>query len=351
MSAAALFPVAAPIRVACVGAGYFSRFHYDSWARMREAVPVASCNRDISRARATGLPAYDDLARMIAETRPDLVDIILPPVAHAQTIRTALAAGIRYMICQKPFCRDLDEARTITAEAEAAGAVIVVHENFRFQPWYRAVKEALGAGALGDLQQVTFRLRPGDGQGPSAYLDRQPYFQEMERFLIHETGVHWVDTFRYLLGDPTHVYADLRRLNPAIRGEDAGFVLFDFPGGVRALLDGNRHLDHAADNLRRTMGEALFEGTQGSIAIRGDGSVRLRRFGGTAEVELLAPDTWEGFGGDCVHALQSHVISGLLGLSQLENTARAYLTVIEIEQAIYSSAASGCKVTLENRCS
>lgn len=340
-------PLTAPVRVACAGAGYFSRFHYESWARMADAVPVASCNRDIKRAKATGLPAFDDVAQMLETVKPDLFDIILPPVAHAKTIRTALAAGVKYMICQKPFCTSLEEARSVTAEAEAAGAVIVVHENFRFQPWYRTVKAALDDGLVGTLHQAAFRLRPGDGQGPRAYLDRQPYFQEMERFLIHETGVHYVDTFRYLLGSPTHVYADLRRMNPVIRGEDAGFVLFDHPGGVRALLDGNRHLDHAADNLRCTMGEAQFEGTEGSLSISGDGTVQLRRFG-QSKAEILRPaDTWDGFGGDCVHALQSHVISALLGEGALENVARDYLAVIEIEEAIYASAASGHKVKLE----
>ncbi len=64
--------------------------------------------------------------------------------------------------------------------------------------------------------QAICRLRPGDGQGPEAYLDRQPYFQTMEKFLIHETGVHWVDTFAYLFGPAQSVYAGLRRVNPAI---------------------------------------------------------------------------------------------------------------------------------------
>ena len=54
---------------------------------------------------------------------------------------------------------------------------LVVHENFRFQPWYREAKRLVDAGMLGALHAVAFRLRPGDGQGPRAYLDRQPYFQ------------------------------------------------------------------------------------------------------------------------------------------------------------------------------
>lgn len=335
------------IRVACVGAGYFSRFHYGSWARMPGARAVASCNRDIEKARATGLPAYNDLAQMLQAENPDLLDIILPPVAQADAIRTALGHGIRWMICQKPFCQSLTEAKDITAEAEAAGATIVVHENFRFQPWYRAIKSVLQQNLIGSPLQATFRLRPGDGQGPRAYLDRQPYFREMPRFLVHETAVHWVDTFRFLFGDPTAVYADLRQVNPTIAGEDAGHILFDYPNGFRALFDGNRCLDHAADNLRRTMGEALIEGTEGTLTLYGDGSVGLRAFGQQDMQQILPPDGWDGFGGDCVHALQSHVISGLLEGTSLENTARDYLEVLRMEETVYRSNAEGRKISLE----
>ena len=47
------------------------------------------------------------------------------------------------------------------------------------------IKEILKSSLLGDLFQVSFRMRPGDGQGKDAYLSRQPYFQKMERFMIH----------------------------------------------------------------------------------------------------------------------------------------------------------------------
>ncbi|MEJ8561937.1 Gfo/Idh/MocA family oxidoreductase [Yoonia sp. GPGPB17] len=335
------------LRVACVGAGYFAQFHYDSWRRMARADLVAACDRDLEKAAATGLPAYTDMRQMLGDQTPDLLDVIVPPGAHAEVIRAALAAGVKWIICQKPFCRDLPEGQAVTAAAKAAGATIVVHENFRFQPWYRTIKAVLDEGAIGDVHQVTFRLRPGDGQGPDAYLDRQPYFQQMPRFLIHETGVHWVDTFRYLLGNPTAVYADLRQMNPAIAGEDAGYILFDHPNGARALFDGNRHLDHKADNLRRTMGEALIEGTQGTLRLHGDGSVTQRAFGSPTETTVLGPDTWDGFGGDCVHALQSHVVSGVLDGQPFENEAADYLYVMRVEEKIYAAANTGQKQRIE----
>ncbi len=70
------------LTIGCVGAGYFSRFHYAAWARIEGAEPIASVNRDIEKARATGLRAFGDLREMLDAVRPDIVDIITPPVTH-----------------------------------------------------------------------------------------------------------------------------------------------------------------------------------------------------------------------------------------------------------------------------
>ena len=334
------------LRVACLGAGYFSHFHIDSWQRIARADLVGVCDLDLQKAQSTGFAAFTDLTVMLAHTKPDLLDIILPPVGHARAIRQALDAGVKTIICQKPFCTSVQEAQSMVTAATEADCTLIVHENFRFQPWYRFIKRALDAGKIGKVIQATFRLRPGDGQGPNAYQDRQPYFRDMPQFLIHETGVHFVDVFRYLLGNPHSVYADLRTVNPVIAGEDAGIVVFDYPQGTRAVFDGNRCLDHTADNTRRTMGEALIEGTAGTLSLTGDGAVSFRVFGDTASDIILPADTHDGFGGDCTHALQVHVVAGLLDGTPIENRAEDYLRVITIEKAIYSSAADGRKVLL-----
>ncbi|MEL6701227.1 MAG: Gfo/Idh/MocA family oxidoreductase, partial [Pseudomonadota bacterium] len=274
----------------------------------------------------------------------DIIDLIVPPPAQPELLDIALAAQPRAIICQKPFGPSIEVAKQMCARAEAAGIPLIVHENFRFQPWYRRAKAEIAAGTLGDLHQVTFRLRTGDGQGPGAYLDRQPYFQTMPRLLIHETAVHWVDTFRYLMGPIRAVQADLRRMNPAIAGEDAGYVIFHFDDGRRALFDGNRHLDHAADNHRLTLGEAMIEGTNGTLTLDGQGALSRRAFG-TQEAEvILSAQAYDGFAGDCVHALQRHVIDALAGRAPFENLASDYMVVRRVEAAIYEAAETGAKV-------
>jgi D-apiose dehydrogenase len=335
----------AKLRVATIGAGYFSQFHHDAWSRIEDVALVAVCDRDRAKAAAFAerwsIPAtYDDPATMLDQERPDLVDIATPPATHLALIRETAHRGLA-TICQKAFCRSLAEAEAAVAVAERAGILLVVHENFRFQPWHQEIRAQIEAGAIGDPYQATFRLRPGDGQGPRAYLDRQPYFQQMERFLIHETGIHFIDTFRFLFGEIDAVLARLRRLNPAISGEDAGIVLFEFASGMRALLDGNRLADHIAEDRRLTMGEMLIEGSKGAIRLDGCGRLFHRAFGENQEREI--DYTWEnaGFAGDSVLRFQRHVVDHLHGRGPLQTAARSYLTNLRIEDAIYRSSASG----------
>lgn len=340
----------ADIKVATVGAGYFARFHHEAWARMPGARLVAVCDTDRDRAAAFrdefgAAAAYTDPAEMIARERPDLLDIAVPPAGHKDLV--ALAASEKVdAICQKAFTRSLDEARETVALAESAGIMLVIHENFRFQPWFREIRRLIDEGAIGDVYSASFRLRPGDGQGERAYLDRQPYFQRMERFLIHETGIHFIDTFRFLFGDYGSVYADLRRLNPVIAGEDAGVMLLGHASGVRSLFDGNRLSDHVAENRRLTMGELWIDGAAGTLRLDGDGNLFHRPFG--TNEERRHPYAWErrGFAGDSVFALQNHVVSHVRTGTALENTARAYLNNLEVEDAVYRSCATGNRIAV-----
>jgi D-apiose dehydrogenase len=333
-----------PIKVAVVGTGYFSQFHLDGWSRLPEVQLAAACSLDpvglVAAAARYLIPRqFADVGAMLDATEPDLLDIVTPPAAHLSILEEAARRGVD-VICQKPLGGDLVTARAMVKIAEDAGITFIAHENFRFQPWYREARRLIEAGALGAVHNVGFRLRPGDGQGPRAYLERQPYFQEMPRFLIHETAIHMIDTFRFLLGEISGVFARLRRLNPHIKGEDAGLVLFEFASGAAGVFDGNRLLDLVADDPRLTMGEMLLEGDSGTLRLDGYGRLWLKP-PKQAEHEHVYDWRNRGYGGDCVHELQRHVVAHLRGGAPLENSGAAYLRNLEIEEAIYRSAASG----------
>ncbi len=266
-----------------IGAGYFAPFQYEAWTRIPEVAIAAIHNRTEARARDImtrfGVPRYyADWREMIDAERPDFVDIITPPDTHEEMCGYAAARGV-HVICQKPLAPTFDASRRIVDTADAAGVRFMVHENFRWQPWYRAIKQIQSEGTIGDFTHVHFMMRMGDGWGDDAYLARQPFFREYPRLLVYETGVHFIDTFRYLLGDVTSVYAQLRRLNPVIRGEDAGQLLLTFESGATAIWDANRYNEVEAESPRFTFGQLRIDATLGHLTMDTEANMSIKPLG------------------------------------------------------------------------
>jgi D-apiose dehydrogenase len=330
------------LAVAIVGLGYFSQFHQEAWSRCPEARVIGIADNDPARVaeaakRFPQARTFHNLEAMLDAEKPDCLDIVTPQNTHLELVRSAAEREISAVICQKPLAPGWNEAVAVVESAERPGIELIVHENFRFMPWFRETKQLVDNGKVGTPLHIAFVLRPGDGQGPNAYLDRQPYFRSMPRFLIHETGIHLIDVFRYLLGEITGVFARLKRFNPAISGEDAGIVIFDFECGATGIFDGNRLTDHPAVDTRMTNGMMLLEGTGGTIRLDGFGRLFLKPHGSR---ETEHPYIWQnrGFGGDCVYLQTRHIVEHLVKASPLVNEGRAYLRNCAIEEAIYRSA-------------
>tara|TARA_A100001011_G_scaffold395340_1_gene490037 strand:+ start:489 stop:1517 length:1029 start_codon:yes stop_codon:yes gene_type:complete len=337
------------MKMCVLGTGYFSQFHFDAWSRLGVNIRgVCSLNIEESRKKAhnfCGCQGFNDYLLMMDTIKPHLIDIIVPPSEQFPIIKAAIDRGIN-IICQKPFTESFEEAEKVVTLAREAKVTIIVHENFRFQPWHVQIKKMLNDGVIGEPFQVSVRMRPGDGQGVNAYLNRQPYFQKMERFLIHETAIHFIDVFRYYFGEIESVYADLVRLNPNISGEDAGFVIFKFKNGVRGLFDGNRLSDHIAQDRRRTIGDLLVEGSSGSIRLNGDGDIFYRCFGSNSEKKVKYYWADKGFAGDSVYFCQKDILDSILSGQASAHSGLDYLRNLKIEETIYKSNESGKRCTI-----
>jgi D-apiose dehydrogenase len=340
------------LRGVAVGAGYFAHYHYEAWGRIDEVEIVALCDRDEARAREMaarhGVPRwYSDARAMLDAERPDFVDIITPPDSHGAICADAADRGV-HVICQKPLAPTLEEARQIVQTARHAGVRLLVHENFRWQPWYRRMKQLQRDGYIGDFTHVHVLTRLGDGWGQEAYLARQPYFRTYPRLLIYETGVHFIDTFRFLLGDVSSVYAQLRRLNPVIEGEDAGQLVLRFAGGATAIWDANRYTETEAAAPRYTFGEMRIDATGGHLALDAGGTIRVKRLGQPAfDLDYAHED--RNFAGDCVHAVQRHFVSCMQTEAPFETSGEDYLETMAVMEAAYVSATRGDVVRIGER--
>lgn len=338
------------LRGVCIGAGYFSHFQYEAWNRMPEVEIVAFANRDPERAERIrseyGVASwYEDYLEMFDREKPDFVDVITPPGSHQAICAAAGERGID-IICQKPLAPSIGEGQQIVEQARKDGVRFMVHENFRFQPWHRELKRQIEAGTIGDtLHSLSFRARMGDGWGKDAYLARQPYFREYPRLLIYETGVHFIDTFRFLAGEITRVTAWLRRLNPVIAGEDCGQVVFEFANGALGHWDANRYNEPNYPNSRYTFGEFLIEGSNGSLRLYPDGRMTQQTLG-KDETEIAYEHRAIGFAGDCCYLTQRHFLDGLLSGEEFETNGVDYLRTVAVQEAIYESAETRVPVSV-----
>jgi D-apiose dehydrogenase len=331
----------APLKGVAVGAGYFSPFQFEAWSRIPEVRIVAVMDRDAERARQAAakwkIPrTYDSWKRMIDEEKPDFFDIITPPDTHEEMCAYAAERKV-HIICQKPLAPTMEASRRIVENAAKAGVRFMVHENFRWQPWYRKIRQMRDAGQLGQITHLYFRLRTGDGWGERAYLDRQPFFREYPRLLIYETGVHFVDTFRFLLGEVEEVYANLRRLNPVIKGEETGQVFFRFVNGATAIWDANRYNEVESPSPRFTFGELRIDGMKGHVTMDTESNIRMKPLG-DREFDVDYARANVNFAGDCVYPTQRHFIECLKSGKEFETSGPEYLKTLAVVEAIYRSA-------------
>ena len=339
------------LRGVAVGAGYFSHFQYEAWSRLPGVAITALCNRNLDRARATaarhGVPqvyGWDELDRMLDTERPDFIDIITPPETHLDLVRRAAPRGIA-IICQKPLAPKWEECLAIVQIVRTSGVRFLVHENWRWQPWYREIKRQLDAGAIGELFSIAVRMRMGDGWPEDAYRARQPFFRTYPRLLVYETGVHFLDTFRFLGGEMASVYARLQKRNAAIAGEDAGQILCEFQSGATALLDASRYNEADTADARYTFGTVRLDGRKGHLELDLDGNLTLKPLGQPAR-RLDYTHERRGFAGDCVFALQQHFVDRMRDGGPFESTAEDYLKTVTLAEACYRSHATGAVVAL-----
>ncbi|MBM1105878.1 Gfo/Idh/MocA family oxidoreductase [Aurantibacter crassamenti] len=329
------------LRGVCIGTGYFSHFQYEAWNRLDGVEIVAVCGTSIAKAQAICdqykfEKAYDNLEVMLQTEKPDFIDIITPPNTHLPFCQLAIKHNV-HIICQKPLAPTYEESQQIAKSGAESNIRIMVHENFRFQPWHTELKKLLNQKVIGNkLHTINLRMRMGDGWQEDAYMNRQPYFREMERLLIYETGIHFIDVFRYLIGEVTQVNARLKTLNSNIKGEDFAWVTFDFENGALGFIDASRYHESTAKNARLTFGYWQIDADGGSLRLYEDGKITIQKLGKPEQTHLYTFNDI-GFAGDCVFATQKHFIECLQSNQPFMTDVSIYLKNIGIQEAIYES--------------
>jgi predicted dehydrogenase len=253
-----------------------------------ELVVVSSADRSHAQALASRFrcEAETGWRSVIDRSDLDIIVVCTPPHLHAEITIAALESG-KHVLCEKPLSRTEAEGRAAVAAAERSGKVLKCGFNHRHHPGVQQVRRWVDGGAIGPVMLI----RCTHGMCGHAGYDRE-WRADPEMTAgghLMEQGIHAIDLFRWLLGDPDEVTAVTATLYWEMAPkEDNAFVLLRWPGGQIASL-------HSSLTQWKNLFSYEVYGKDGYAAVNGLGG------GYGVEQAVLGKRDWEGpFAGQVV---------------------------------------------------
>jgi len=221
--------------IGCIGGGMImSEVHLDAYKQAGFKVgAIASRNVEKTKkiAERYGIPKVHQTPKELIEDESiEIVDLAYPPDQQPDLIRHALKQPhIKAILVQKPLALTLDEAIRLRDEAKAAGKVVSVNQNMRFDQSMRVLKQIMDAGELGEivLAQIDMHAIP----------HWQSFLAEYDRLTLANMSVHHLDVLRFLFGEPTEITSQSRK-DPRTTFEHTDGITVStlkFPSGVMAV--------------------------------------------------------------------------------------------------------------------
>ena len=232
-----------PIGAAVVGTGFGLFTHVralrDAGFEVR-AIIGRDRDRTAERAAPLGIPTASDSLEQVLADDPAirLVTVATPPHAHYAPVMQAIAAG-RAVMCEKPFARDLAQARAMLAAAEKAGVIHALGAEFRYDSAQALLRRVVKDGMIGDpLMFVRLYQQPGS-------IEEEPladWWTDAAQGggFLGAFGTHMIDQVLSTLGPIKAVSAILRKLSrnrPDMTSDDYYNIQFVTQGGCRGVIE------------------------------------------------------------------------------------------------------------------
>ncbi|MEZ5087796.1 MAG: Gfo/Idh/MocA family oxidoreductase [Tessaracoccus sp.] len=243
------------IRIGLVGYGDGGRLYHAPYIQASDACELAGVVvRNSERIRQVaedlpGVPVFASLGELL-DAGVDAVTISTPPETRRDLVLEAVARGVS-VLADKPFGPSAEAAQELVDAAKAAGVVLNVFHNRRYDTDIVTAREIIAEGRLGEVTRLDLRFD----------LD-EPWTLEAGPTggLLRDLGSHVVDQALSLMGPAISVTAFLDYIDLPAGRTDSGFVI------TIAHADG-RHSHVSSSKINRLVSKELrVHGTRGSYA-------------------------------------------------------------------------------------
>jgi myo-inositol 2-dehydrogenase / D-chiro-inositol 1-dehydrogenase len=228
-----------PLAVGVVGLGRIGKHHVETLLGV-DGVSVTVTDADPERARQVadehGVRALGNPEELL-EARVDAFVIATATPAHASLLRMAARAGVP-AFCEKPVALDLETMDAVIADVAAAGILVQVGFQRRFDAGYRALRAAVANGEAGRI--LAMRAATHDPFPPAEeYL-------AASGGIFRDLHIHDFDAIRFVSGEEiVEVYADGSVLETPWLEEhgdvDVAATVLRLSGGALVIVSGTRH--------------------------------------------------------------------------------------------------------------
>jgi UDP-N-acetyl-2-amino-2-deoxyglucuronate dehydrogenase len=270
---AGLDHTARPHGFGIVGAGVISATHAKAIAALPAARLVAVTDVVPERARAFaesyGCQVEPDLDALLARGDVDVVSVCVPSGLHAEVGVQAAAAG-KHLVVEKPIDVTLAAADRLIHAARAAGVVMTVISQHRFDPGLVELRRLLDSG---DLGRLVF------GEASTKWYRTQGYYDsaawrgtcELDGGALMNQGIHYVDLLRWSMGPLAEVTALCSTQTHQMEAEDVALATLRFSSGaVGTIIASTAIFPGFAQRLE-------ISGTDGTVVIE-NGEIVHRAF-------------------------------------------------------------------------
>lgn len=234
------------VRFGLLGAGRIGKVHAKAVSGNPDATLVAVADAFPSAAEAIAAQ-YGCAVRTIDEIEAagdiDAVVICTPTDTHADLIERFCRAG-KAVFCEKPIDLDVERVRACMKVVKETNGKLMVGFNRRFDPHFMAVRAAIDAGRIGDVEMVTITSRD-PGAPPVDYIKRSGG-------IFRDMTIHDFDMARFLLGEePVAVTATAAVLVDKAIGAagdyDSVSVILQTASGRQAIISNSRRATYGYD--------------------------------------------------------------------------------------------------------
>ncbi|MDR2245397.1 MAG: Gfo/Idh/MocA family oxidoreductase [Treponema sp.] len=189
------------LKIGLVGLGGIGQVHLSTYQHLEDCTVAAVCDPSQAgreRAKAKGIPCYEDLGSLLKAETVDVVDVCVPSFLHRDCVMEALTQGLP-VICEKPLALSGAQVREMYALAEQKGVPLFVGHVVQFQPASRALHAMVKDGRFGRaLDAVFLRLSACPKWAAGGWL----FDKTKSGLLPFDLHIHDLDLIISLFGKP-----------------------------------------------------------------------------------------------------------------------------------------------------